>query len=148
MQCFGRIWSARKVRRDDNLRQYRLIPQAFRLRPPAIEWQTFRKISMRSTDLDRFQHIVQNDRRRYVTSIDYLVVLPVYGDEKRCHFKLDDERLINDEVFTDAMFRLFCLQNSCVSCHLFVRSCCRSMSCMLHARVCAPQLVPRVIVSV
>ncbi|KAI0968322.1 hypothetical protein F4678DRAFT_197459 [Xylaria arbuscula] len=45
-----------------------------------VEQQTFRKIRLKSTDLKRFQDIVQHFRRRYVTGIDYIIVLPPYGD--------------------------------------------------------------------
>ncbi|KAI1305053.1 hypothetical protein F5Y03DRAFT_163040 [Xylaria venustula] len=78
----------------------------------AIEQQTFRKIWLRSTDLDRFKDIVQHSRRRYVTEIDYIIVLPLYGDDKRCRFEREDERRVNDDVFTAALFRLFSLLRS------------------------------------
>ncbi|KND93496.1 hypothetical protein TOPH_01974 [Tolypocladium ophioglossoides CBS 100239] len=78
----------------------------------AIERQTFRNICLRSTDLDRFQEIVQSSRRRYVNKIDYLIILPAYGDEERCRFEREDTRQANDEVFTAAIHRLFHLLKS------------------------------------
>ncbi|KAJ2891387.1 hypothetical protein MKZ38_000513 [Zalerion maritima] len=73
----------------------------------AIERHTFRNIRLRSTDLDRFQDVVQQDRRRYVHAIDYLVILPTYGGEERCRFEREVDRQANDEAFTAAIYGLF-----------------------------------------
>lgn len=72
----------------------------------AIEQHTFRHLCLRSTDLDRFQEIVRYRRRRYMTQIDYLVVLPAYSDEERLQFEREDTRKTNDEAFTAAIHGL------------------------------------------
>ncbi|KAI0813761.1 hypothetical protein GGR55DRAFT_544680 [Xylaria sp. FL0064] len=78
----------------------------------AVERQTFSEIRVKSTDLDRFQDIVQNHRRRYVTKINYVVVLPAYDDDERCSFERKDDRQANNKVFTAAVHRLFSLLKS------------------------------------
>ncbi|KAI1428610.1 hypothetical protein F5Y12DRAFT_730834 [Xylaria sp. FL1777] len=82
----------------------------------AIERQTFRNIRVKSTDLDRFRETVQNDRRRYVNTIEYIIVLPAYDDEKRCRFERENDRHANNEVFTAAIYRLFHLLKSWDAC--------------------------------
>ncbi|KAI0012088.1 hypothetical protein F4779DRAFT_626190 [Xylariaceae sp. FL0662B] len=82
----------------------------------AIERHTFRSILLRSTDLDRFQEIVQNDRRRYVNVVNYLIVLPAYTDQERCRFEREDDRRANDEAFTAAIYRLFHILKSWDAC--------------------------------
>ena len=37
----------------------------------------------------------------------HYVILPGYGDEDRCRFELEDDRRVNDEVFTAAIHSLF-----------------------------------------
>ncbi|KAI0433144.1 hypothetical protein F5Y09DRAFT_98255 [Xylaria sp. FL1042] len=78
----------------------------------AIERQTFREIRVRSDDLDRFRDIVHNGRRRYVTKLEYAVILPPYDDDKRGRFEREDDRRANDEAFTTAIHGLFSLLKS------------------------------------
>lgn len=72
----------------------------------AIERHTFRHLRLRSTDLDRFEEIVQYRRRRYMTEIDYPVVLPAYSDEERLQYEHEDTRKTNDKAFTAAIHGL------------------------------------------
>lgn len=78
----------------------------------AIERRTFGSIYLRSNDLDCFNEVVRNRRRLYVQEIKYLIVLPTYGDEERGRFEREHDRQANDEAFTVAIHRLFCLLQS------------------------------------
>ncbi|KAI0014330.1 hypothetical protein F4779DRAFT_5747 [Xylariaceae sp. FL0662B] len=75
----------------------------------AIERQTFREISVKSTstDLERFRDIVQHNRRRYARKLNYLIVLPAYSEDARARFEREEDRRANDDVFTTAIHRLF-----------------------------------------
>ncbi|KAJ8131234.1 hypothetical protein O1611_g2391 [Lasiodiplodia mahajangana] len=73
----------------------------------AIERHTFKDIRLRSNDLARFEAVVQNDRRRYVRTIEYIIILPGYADEDRRQFEHHNDRRANDQEFTDAIHRLF-----------------------------------------
>ncbi|KAI1176123.1 hypothetical protein F4777DRAFT_547870 [Nemania sp. FL0916] len=73
-----------------------------------IERQTFRTIYMKSTDLDSFQAIVQGDRRQFVHTICFTVILPSHGLERQYCFERDNDRRVNDEeAFSVAMHDLF-----------------------------------------
>lgn len=76
-------------------------------RPWPLNDTTFRKLRLRSTDLDHFQDIVHYGRRRYVNVIDYHIILPAYSDDVRCRFEREDDRQANDKVFTSAIHRRF-----------------------------------------
>ena len=76
----------------------------------AVERRTFRHITLKSTDLDRFEEIVRSNRRQYVCTINYVIILPGYSD--RGQFERDDDRRANDKVFTSAIHRLFHLLKS------------------------------------
>ncbi|KAM5346919.1 hypothetical protein ACJ41O_009924 [Fusarium nematophilum] len=73
----------------------------------AIERQTFRRLRLRSTDLDGFEKIVQGSRRRYLGTIFYTVVLPEYCADVRGQFERGPDRRANDEAFTKALDGLF-----------------------------------------
>lgn len=78
----------------------------------AVERQTFRRIVLRSTDLERFQTIVRGRRRAYVNIIHYQVVLPAYSDAERCRFERGDTRQTNDDAFTAAIHGLLSIMES------------------------------------
>ncbi|KAI0836210.1 hypothetical protein F5Y06DRAFT_274525 [Hypoxylon sp. FL0890] len=73
----------------------------------AIERQTFRHISLESSDLDHFKKIVRHDRRRYSRQIEYKIVLPAYSDGDRGRFERENDRRANNEAFTAAIHDLF-----------------------------------------
>lgn len=73
----------------------------------AIERRTFRTIRVRSDDFDRFHKIVHGSRRRCVTKVEYIVILPPYSEEDRCRFEREIDREENDKVFTQAIHGLF-----------------------------------------
>ncbi|KAK7418691.1 hypothetical protein QQZ08_011127 [Neonectria magnoliae] len=73
----------------------------------AIEKQTFRKLRLRSTDLDRFETTVTGSRRRFLSAICFVIILPSYPAEARGRFEREADRRANDEAFTDAVNGLF-----------------------------------------
>ncbi|KAH6973569.1 hypothetical protein BKA56DRAFT_634630 [Ilyonectria sp. MPI-CAGE-AT-0026] len=73
----------------------------------AIEKQTFRKLRLRSTDLDRFEKTVTGSRRRFLSGIRFVIVLPGYPAEARGRFERETDRQANDKAFTDAVNGLF-----------------------------------------
>ncbi|KAH7024763.1 uncharacterized protein B0I36DRAFT_366678 [Microdochium trichocladiopsis] len=73
----------------------------------AVERLTFKELCLKSTELDTFQLILQEPRRRPLTRLKFIVVLSSYGDEMRCKFENADDRSANDQAFTDAFTTLF-----------------------------------------
>ncbi|KAH7158098.1 hypothetical protein B0J13DRAFT_581985 [Dactylonectria estremocensis] len=73
----------------------------------AIEKQTFRRLRLRSTDLDRFEKTVTGSRRRFLSGIRFVIILPGYPAEARGRFERKEERDANDKAFTDAVNGLF-----------------------------------------
>ncbi|KAF7536174.1 hypothetical protein G7Z17_g13089 [Cylindrodendrum hubeiense] len=73
----------------------------------AIEKQTFRKLRLRSTDLDRFEKTVTGSRRRFLSGIRFVIILPGYPAEARGRFEREADREANDKAFTDAVNGLF-----------------------------------------
>ncbi|KAH9900487.1 hypothetical protein F4778DRAFT_145031 [Xylariomycetidae sp. FL2044] len=77
-----------------------------------IERNAFKVIYLKSTDLGRFQKIIHNERRSYVDTVHYIIVLPAYADDQRCRFERENDRQANDEAFTAAIHSLFHLLKS------------------------------------
>lgn len=90
----------------------------------AIERQTFRHISLKSTDLDAFEKIVRGDRRRFLRSIQYTIVLPTYGKLSCGRFEREPDRLANDNAFTIALHGLFRILRSWDDGKDFIKSNC------------------------
>ncbi|KAI5464119.1 hypothetical protein BGZ63DRAFT_401097 [Mariannaea sp. PMI_226] len=73
----------------------------------AFEKQTFRKLRLKSTDLGKFDKIVTGNRRRFVRSIQYIIILPEYPLDARGSFERGADRQANDKAFTNAIKGLF-----------------------------------------
>ena len=72
-----------------------------------IERQSFRRIYLKSTELDIFQQIVTDHRRRFVQLISYTIILPEYTLEACTQFEREADRQINNTAFTIALYKLF-----------------------------------------
>ncbi|KAH8911772.1 hypothetical protein BR93DRAFT_932897 [Coniochaeta sp. PMI_546] len=73
----------------------------------AFERQTFKRIRLKSTELESFEQIVTGHRRHFLENLDYSIVLPTYSDGARGLFERGPDRLTNDEAFTAAIHGLF-----------------------------------------
>lgn len=73
----------------------------------AFERQTFKRIRLKSTDLASFERIVTNQRRHFLQTLDYTILLPTYSEEARGLFERESDRLSNDEALTAAIQGLF-----------------------------------------
>jgi hypothetical protein len=72
----------------------------------AIERTVSHEISLKSTELETFDAIFRDDRRRSLTRLRLDVVLPAY-DEKACgRFEQATDENANDEAFTQAIEKL------------------------------------------
>ncbi|KAH6888064.1 hypothetical protein B0T10DRAFT_66579 [Thelonectria olida] len=78
----------------------------------AFEKQTFRKLRLRSTDLDKFEKVVTGNRRRFLSSIRFVIILPAHPAESRGRFEREVDRKANDQAFTTAVKRLFAILKS------------------------------------
>jgi hypothetical protein len=68
----------------------------------AVERHTFRYIELKSTDLERFEEIFWDHRRREALArIDYKIILPSYSDKD-----------LNDEAFIEAVHAIFRILHS------------------------------------
>ncbi|KXJ87447.1 hypothetical protein Micbo1qcDRAFT_167460 [Microdochium bolleyi] len=73
----------------------------------AVERLTFEELCLKSSELDTFELIAQGSRRRLIRRLNFIVVLPSYGDDVRCKFETAADRSTNDQAFTAAFTQLF-----------------------------------------
>ena len=69
----------------------------------AIEKRTFREVTVRSDEIDRFRATCTGYRRHWVTFLRYNVVLPTYSDQACARFERASDKAANDEAFTRAI---------------------------------------------
>lgn len=63
---------------------------------------------MRSTELDKFEEIMQTrHRRRFLKRLEYEIVLPSYPRKQRLAFETREEGRRNDEAFTEGICALW-----------------------------------------
>jgi hypothetical protein len=72
-----------------------------------FEARIYKRVCVKSTDLDQFSRIVVGDRLAAISRLEYHVVLPTYGDEACAELETDLEKLSNSEAFTIAIRGLF-----------------------------------------
>lgn len=92
-----------------NLLQYSTISQAWKR---AIESIAFRKITLKSTEIDIFDAIFRGDRRPHLTDLTLFVELPQCDAKARGRLERAANRKANDEAFTDAITKLFLVLKS------------------------------------
>lgn len=73
----------------------------------AIEAFTFDSLTIRSDELDQLRTIGMNNRLRFVTEIKYEILLPEYSVEACSRMESDEDKRLDDEVFTQAIHDLF-----------------------------------------
>ena len=78
----------------------------------AIEYQTFRKIAVKSTEIENFSRIVVNHRRQQLRQLELNVILPTYTDEACAKFETEKDKQSNNQVFTKAIKDLLALLRS------------------------------------
>lgn len=78
----------------------------------AIEYQTFREITVKSTEIETLSRIVINHRPRLLKQIKLNVILPTYTDADCAIFETEEDKQANDNVFTKAIKDLFALLGS------------------------------------
>jgi hypothetical protein len=73
----------------------------------AVEIRTFRKLNLKSSELEDFARIVTGARRTYLRILSYHIILPTYElrfqDKYECHLDRDT----NDVAFTAAIYGIF-----------------------------------------
>lgn len=77
-----------------------------------IECQTFREITVKSTEIDRFSHIVAKHRRNLLRRLELNVILPTYTDQACAKFETEKDKQSNNQVFTKAIKDLLTLLQS------------------------------------
>lgn len=75
----------------------------------AIEFQTFREITVKSTEIDKFSRIVVNHRRKLLRRLQLNVILPTYTDKACAKFETEEDKQSNNQVFTKAIKDLLAL---------------------------------------
>ena len=85
-------------------RRYVTISRQWQLQ---IEPHAFRKIRLKSTDLQAFSDIFVGHRRALLADLRYDVVLPSYDDCQRARFERTKDKQANNEVLTEAIHGLF-----------------------------------------
>ena len=78
----------------------------------AIEYRTFRGLEVNNNDLLEFSRIVVGHRRRLLRRLDFMIVLPTYGDKACAKFETLDDKETNNQVFTKAIRDILCLLRS------------------------------------
>lgn len=73
----------------------------------AIEIITFRNLSIKSNELDTLYSMVTGNRRKYLTKIEYEVLLPEYSEDSCTQEKSRYKQRVTDEVFTKGIYDLF-----------------------------------------
>ena len=71
----------------------------------AVERCIFRKIHLKSTDLDLFGHIFVGHRRAALADL-------TYSDHQCARFETDEDRRYNNEALTEAIHGLFTILHS------------------------------------
>lgn len=75
----------------------------------AIEFQTFREIAVKSTEIENFSRIVVNRRRKLLRRLQLNVILPTYTDKACAKFETEKDKQSNNQVFTKAIKDLLAL---------------------------------------
>ena len=78
----------------------------------AIERQTFREVAVKSIEIDEFSRIVVQHRRTLLRRLELDVVLPTYTDGACAKFETEEDKQINNQVFTKAVKDLLALLRS------------------------------------
>ena len=78
----------------------------------AIESQTFREITIKSTEIENLSRIVVNHRRKLLRRLQLNVVLPTYTDKACAKFETEKDKQSNNQVFTKAIKDLLDLLRS------------------------------------
>ena len=78
----------------------------------AIERQTFREIAIKSNELVDFSRIVVSHRREFLRRVELIVILPTYTDKACAKFETDEDKQLNNQVFTKAIKDLLALLRS------------------------------------
>ncbi|KAK5138499.1 hypothetical protein LTR08_000085 [Meristemomyces frigidus] len=101
-------------RRDpDELAPYATISAKWQ---QAIEQQTYASLDIKSLDLESFERFVSNShahRRAALRTIGFTVVLPAYSDAACACYEKDSDKQLNNEVFSEAIARLFKALEAC-----------------------------------
>ena len=96
-------------RNPSNLPAYATISRAWQY---AIECRTFRYIELKSPDLQFFSRIMSKERRKILRLLRYYVVLPTYSDKRCAKFETEQDKTINNQIFTTAIKDLLGLLRS------------------------------------
>ncbi len=78
----------------------------------AIEYRTFRKLSIKSTEIEDFSRIMVKHRRRQLRRLEFNVVLPTYPDLACAKFETEIDKQANNKTLTKAIKDLLALLRS------------------------------------
>ena len=78
----------------------------------AIEYQTFREMTIKSNELVEFSHIVVNHRRNLLRRLEINVILPTYTERACAKFEIYEDTQLNNLAFTKAIKDLLVLLRS------------------------------------
>jgi hypothetical protein len=73
----------------------------------AVETITFRRLAIKSNELDSLRSIVTGNRRKYLVSVRFTAELPAYSEEAYEHKESRLEQYANNEAFTKSISDLF-----------------------------------------
>ena len=73
----------------------------------AVERRTFRRIKLKSTDLEFFRNTFVGHRRAALADLSYDVILPTYSDHQCARFETEEDKRSNNEALTEAIHGLF-----------------------------------------
>lgn len=105
------------MRAGDILPGSRIIPPSPSKLPPYatvcktwqwhIEQRTFRGINLLSTELEYFSKVMTGNRKAALRAVQYHIVLPEYDDAACEVVETEEDREVNNSVFTTAIVELF-----------------------------------------
>ena len=78
----------------------------------AVERCTFRRIKLKSTDLEFFRNTFVGHRRAALADLSYDVILPTYSDHQCARFETEEDKRSNNEALTEAIHGLFFVMHS------------------------------------
>lgn len=94
----------------NDLINYATVSKSWQL---AVERCTFRKIHLKSTELDRFEDIfVVRHRRAALAVLSYDIILPTYSIHQCARFETKEDKRLNNEALMESLHRIFSLLHS------------------------------------
>ncbi|KAF2126083.1 carbohydrate-binding module family 50 protein [Dothidotthia symphoricarpi CBS 119687] len=91
-------------REPSKLPPYAMISSHWR---EAVEFVTFHRLLIKSDELSQLRAIVTGNRRKYLTKLRFIILIPEYSEEQCGRVESKEEQQSNNECFTQIIVDLF-----------------------------------------